>query len=79
MAILRPEITRVVPPFRLKVRMIEMIARKLVVVAGQSALILSSRKLQTQNQGGQYQELIPHGSPLTDSVARQRAPDTVQR
>src|ERR1700682_6160818 len=57
----------VIPPFRLEIRMIEVIARKLVAIAGQGDAVTLSRYLrpgmQHQQRGSEARQAIPHARP----------------
>src|SRR5580765_5930438 len=68
MAVRRLDVAGVVPPFRLEVRMIEMIARKVVAITGKSSSILCRRRnsnRETDWHGGQYASTL-HGQPQPD-------------
>src|SRR5437016_8252791 len=62
-AIRRFQISGVVPPFGLIVRMIEVIARELVAVSRQGGSVLSGKRLQRQKRDSDTSELTPHVRP----------------
>ena len=64
-AIGRPQISGVIPPLGLKIGMVEIIAGKFVMVAGDGAAILHHQWIQQQ---ARYQphEFIPHARPQWD-------------
>src|SRR3954449_8789904 len=79
MAILRDEISRVIPPFGLIFRMIKVIAGKLKVISGQSTLVLRSREYRACGENGEKQQPILHASLQADPTARQLSPDKGQK
>src|SRR2546430_17674671 len=68
-AIRRFQISSVVPPFGLIVRMIEVIAREFVAVSRQGGSGLSGKRLQQQKRDSDTSELTPHVRPRRDSNA----------
>jgi len=55
----RGHITRVIPPFRAKVLMLEMISRKLILITGESFAILEAAAEQGENTQRKYKR--PYG------------------
>src|SRR6266852_617514 len=69
----RFQISGVVPPLGLKVRMIEIIAREFVAISGQSGAVLRRKRLQKKKRGDDAREPTPHGRPQADSGAQRPA------
>src|ERR1700752_4402719 len=67
----------VVPPLCLKVRMIEMVPRKLILVARQRRAVLRGRRRNRQQHDGYPYEPTLHAQPRSDSAPPQRSPDTI--
>ena len=63
------QISGVVPPFGLKIRMIEMISRELVMVSRQGGAVLRRKRLQKKHRGGDAGEPTLHARPQADSSA----------
>src|SRR5580704_1900496 len=79
-AIRRLHVTRVVPPFRLEVWMVEVVAWKFVTIAGQSRAVLRNRRrLQREQRNAEAREPTLHAPPRSGSTARPRLPDTDPR
>src|SRR6266852_7248983 len=66
--IVRFQVSRVVPPLRLKFRVIEVVAWEFVVVTRQSRAVLR-RRMEIKHQGGEARQLILHAQPQWDSAA----------
>src|SRR5713226_2817502 len=73
-AVSRFQISGVVPPFGLKIRVIEMIARKFVAVSRQVGAVLRRKRLKEKQRGADAREPILHGQPRADSSAPRPAP-----
>src|ERR1700746_3617950 len=67
------QIPGVVPPLGLKVRMIEMIARKFVTVSRQGRAVLRRERLQKEQRRNDARKPTLHGQPRPDSAAPQFA------
>src|ERR1700756_187480 len=72
------QISRRIPPLRLKLRMIEMIAREFIPVTRQRRPVLPQCTWQPRKQKHEEQPPTPHESPQADSAAPPPAPDTGQ-
>src|SRR5208283_46365 len=79
MPIVRGHVPRVVPPFRLIFRMIEIIARKFITVTRHRNLVglLSSQTARPNHQQDPRASATPHGRPQADSISPPPLPDTV--
>src|SRR5713226_7332055 len=75
----RFQISGVVPPLGLKVRMIEIVARRFVAVSWQGSVVLRRERLQEKQRGDDTREPTPHGRPQADSGAQRPAPGRVPR
>src|SRR6266849_2442721 len=67
-AVCRLDVARVVPPFGLEIRMIEMIPRKAIAITGQSSSILCRRlhnNCERDQHGGEHPPTL-HGKPRPD-------------
>src|SRR5215469_4682479 len=73
----RLKISRVVPPLRLVFRMVEVIARKRILVSRQRLLILRARHYRPQHQRDRRSPPTPHALPRSDSIAPPCAPGTI--
>src|SRR5258707_2424593 len=67
----------VVPPFGLKVGMVEMVARKFIAISGQRGLIVGGQQIDGQQSHPQTCAVNPHESPRWDSDAWRCGPDTI--
>src|SRR6266404_1537067 len=75
-AIARFQISRVVPPLRLKFRVIKMVARKFIVVTRQSRAVLRRGRLKRKHHGDEARQPTLHAQPQWDSAAPPLAPGT---
>src|ERR1700722_5911196 len=66
MTIHRPEVPSVVPPLGLKVRMVEMIARKFVAITWQGGFVLRDRRSSEEEQYGSTCPSTLHVRPRRD-------------
>ena len=73
-AVKRFQIPGVVPPFTLKIRVIEMIPGEFVTVSRQSGAVLRRKRLLEKQRGGESCKPTLHGRPQLDSSARPPAP-----
>ena len=78
-AVKRFQISGVVPPFTLKIRVIEMIPREFVTVSRQGGAILRRKRLLEKQRGRESCEPSLHGRPQLDSSARPPAPGRGQQ
>src|SRR6202171_6164078 len=72
MPVSRLDVTGVIPPLGLKVRMIEMILRKFVTISGKSSPILGRCGNREEDQRGDTRPPTLHGRPQPDSGAQRR-------
>src|ERR1700693_3057222 len=74
--IVRFQISRVVPPLRLKFRVIEVVTREFIVVTRQGRAILRRRRMERKHHGDEARKPILHAQPQWDSASPPLAPGT---
>ncbi len=60
------QISRVVPPFRLKVRVIVIVSREFESIARHRRAVLRGQRVENQKRRSKDRELTPHGQPRGD-------------